>query len=85
VGSIPAQTCVNFDNLGIPGADAQDILLVVPTGVGSGVPTSNFDTTGELIFVGIPHPGESHVKVCNVSAGAIDPPAQTYSAVLLEV
>ena len=83
-GNIAAQTCQNFAILDLPGADDEDLLLVIPTGNGAGTPTSNFDTAGELIFLGIPHAGEGHIKVCNVSNAAIDPPAQTYRAVLIE-
>ena len=67
---------------GFPGADDQDMMLVTPTG--TGIPETNFDTGGELVMFGIPHGGESHVKVCNVSAGAIDPGTVTYRAVLIE-
>lgn len=83
-GSIPAQTCQAFAILSLPNADDGDLLLVIPTGNGAGTPTSNFDQGGELILLGIPHGGEGHIKVCNVSNAAIDPPAQTYKAVLIQ-
>lgn len=83
-GNIPAHTCANFAILALAGADDGDLILVIPTGGGSGVPTPNFDTSGELVLTGIAHTGEGHIKVCNVSAADIDPPAQTYLAVLVE-
>jgi hypothetical protein len=86
LGSVTAGTCVNAANLNIAGADEQDLLLVTPVSDPSvtGVPEANFDTGGELVMHGIPHPGESHVKVCNVSGGSIDPGEAFFRAVLIE-
>ena len=83
LGSVPAHSCVNAANVSIADADGEDLLLVVPTDNGS-IQESNFDNNGELIMTGIPHPGEGHVKVCNVSAGAIDPGPQGYRMLLIE-
>lgn len=83
LGSVAADTCTNAANVSIAGADGEDLLLVVPTDNGS-IQESNFDTGGELIMTGIPHPGEAHVKVCNVSGGAIDPGQQAYRILLIE-
>jgi len=76
--------CVSFANINFPGADEGDLILAVPTGSGGGVPTSNFDQFGGIILLGIPHPGEGHIKACNITAGAIDPPAQTWKALLIQ-
>jgi hypothetical protein len=83
LASVPAGTCTNAANVSIPGADGEDLLLVVPTDNGS-IQESNYDTGGELVMSGIPHPGEAHVKVCNVSGGAIDPGLQAYRILLIE-
>ena len=83
LGSVPAGSCVNAANVSIPGADGNDLLVVVPTDNGS-IQETSFDTGGELVMFGIPHPGESHVKVCNVSSGAIDPGLQGYAMLLIE-
>ena len=83
-GSIAAGACVSFANISFPSADDGDMIVVTPTGNGVGVPTSNFDNGGSLILLGIPHIGEGHIKACNVSNAAIDPPAQTWKAMLLQ-
>ena len=83
LGSIPAHSCIQATIDAIPGADGEDLLLVIPTDNGS-IQEANFGTSGELIMVGIPHPGEAHIKVCNVSAGAIDPGPQAYKILLIE-
>ena len=82
-GSVAAQSCQNLAILDLPGADAEDLLLVIPTGNGGATPAADYDTGGELILLGVPHSGEGHIKVCNVSNAAIDPPAQSYRAVLI--
>jgi hypothetical protein len=82
MGSLTAGTCANGDFLNFPDADDQDLILVTPTG--TGIPETNFDVPGELIMLGIPHSGEGHLKVCNVSGGSIDPDTVTYRAVLIE-
>ena len=82
LGAIPAGDCVNsLENFVIPGADDGDMWRVTPTG--SGVPETNYDVNGDLIMLGIPHGGEGHIKVCNVSSGAINPGNVTYKAVLI--
>jgi hypothetical protein len=83
-GSIAAGTCVGFANINFAGADEGDMILAVPTGNGSAVPTPDFDQFGEIVLLGIPHTGEGHIKACNVSGGAIDPPAQTWKALLIQ-
>lgn len=83
LGNIAAHTCIQATIDSIPGADGEDLLLVIPTDNGS-IQEANFGTTGELIMVGIPHPGEAHIKVCNISAGAIDPGPQAYKILLIE-
>lgn len=83
LASLPAGTCTNAANVSIPGADGEDLLLVVPTDNGA-IQESNYDTGGELVMTGIPHPGEAHVKVCNVSGGAIDPGTQAFRMLLIE-
>jgi len=82
--SIGAGGCVVASFDGIPGADGQDLLLVVPTDNNGTIQEPNYDTSGSLVVMGIPHPGEAHVKVCNVSNGAIDPGPQTYRMLLIE-
>ena len=71
--SIAAGTCVGFANINFAEADEGDMILAVPTGAAGNVPTANFDQFGEIVLLGIPHPGEGHIKACNVSGGAIDP------------
>ena len=83
-GSIAAGTCVGFANINFAGADEGDMILAVPTGAAGNVPTANFDQFGEIVLLGIPHPGEGHIKACNVSGGAIDPPDQTWKAILIQ-
>lgn len=83
LGSLPAESCTGAAIVSIPGADGDDLLLVVPTDNGS-IQESNYDSAGELIMMGIPHPGEAHVKVCNVSSGAIDPGSQAFRMLLIE-
>jgi hypothetical protein len=84
VGSIPAGSCVSSGvNAVFSGADGNDIPIVVPTDNGS-IQEPNFDNNGELVMFGIPHPGEAHIKVCNVSSGAIDPGPQGYMMVVIE-
>lgn len=84
LGSVAAGNCVNAANVSIPGADGEDLLLVVPTDNGS-IQESNFGTEGDLIMTGVPHPGgEAHVKVCNVSGGAIDPGQQAYRILVIK-
>ena len=82
--SIAAGTCVGFANINFAGADEGDMILAVPTGAAGQVPTANFDQFGEIVLLGIPHPGEGHIKACNVSGGAIDPPDQTWKAILIQ-
>lgn len=82
LGSVAAGSCVNSQqNFVLGGADDDDMWLVTPTG--TGVPESNYDNNGELIMLGIPHGGEGHIKVCNVSSGAIDPGSVSFKAVLI--
>ena len=83
-GSIAAHSCVSFANISFTGADDGDMILAAPTGNGVGIPTSNFDNSGGIILLGIPHGGEGHIKACNITAGAIDPPAQTWKALLIQ-
>lgn len=82
-GSVAAGECLPFAVLSLTGADPGDLLIVSATGAGNNVPTADFDQNGSLILLGVPHPGEGHIKVCNVSNAAIDPPAQTWKAVLI--
>jgi hypothetical protein len=82
LGSIPGNDCVSSgENIGVAGADDQDTWLVTP--VGSGIPETNFDQAGDLFMVPITHSGEGHIKVCNNSAGAINPGSVSYRAVLI--
>lgn len=83
-GSIAAGACVGFANINFAGADEGDMILAAPTGVAGNVPTANFDQFGSIVLLGIPHPGEGHIKACNVSGGAIDPPEQTWKALLIQ-
>jgi hypothetical protein len=69
-------------NISFAGADGGDFILAIPSNPGT--PDPNFDNNGELIMMGLPHGGEGHIKACNVSNGAIDPPAQTWKALLIQ-
>jgi hypothetical protein len=80
LGDVSGGSCVSAANLSIPGADEQDLLLVTPVSPNFG----DYDTTGELIMLGIPHPGEGHIKVCNVSNANIDPGNIGYRVILVE-
>jgi hypothetical protein len=82
LGSVPAQSCVSMANISFAGADGGDFILAIPSNPGT--PDPNFDNNGELIMMGLPHGGEGHIKACNVSNGAIDPPAQTWKALLIQ-
>jgi hypothetical protein len=82
LGSVPAHSCVSMANISFTGADGGDFILAIPSN--PGIPTADFDQTGEMVMLGLPHGGEGHIKACNVSAGAIDPPAQTWKALLIQ-
>ena len=82
LGSISAGDCVSSgENIGAVGADDQDTWIVTP--VGSGVPEANFDQGGDLFMIPVTHSGEGHIKVCNNSAGAVDPGLVNYRAILI--
>jgi hypothetical protein len=37
-----------------------------------------------MVMMGLPHGGEGHIKACNVGVADIDPPLQTWKALLIQ-
>lgn len=82
LGSVGAGSCVGMANISFAGADGGDFILAIPSN--TGIPTADFDQAGEMVMMGLPHGGEGHIKACNVSGSAIDPPLQTWKALLIQ-
>jgi hypothetical protein len=82
LGPVAAGSCVSMANISFSGADGGDFILAIPSN--PGIPTSDFDNSGEMVMMGLPHGGEGHIKACNVSSSSIDPSSQTWKALLIQ-